>query len=101
VRAYFSANVPQGFFDPFTPMGVETFRLISGSLAAALGRPMRDPIRANPVLKEFYQRLVARGKPKKLALVAVMRKLIVTLNAMLKTNSMWRSPWLAVSVREN
>jgi transposase len=57
--------------------------------------------RANPVLKEFYQRLVARGKPKKLALVAVMRKLIVTLNAMLKTNSLWRPPCLAVSVREN
>src|SRR5499426_633792 len=52
LRVYFSANVAQGFFDPFTPMGVETFRLISGSLAAALGRPMRDPIRANPVLKE-------------------------------------------------
>jgi transposase len=38
--------------------------------------------RANPVFKQFYQRLIARGKPKKLALVAVMRKLIVTLNAM-------------------
>jgi len=59
VRAYFSANVPQGFFDPFTPMGVETFRLISGSLAAALGRPMRDPIRANPVLKEAGMRIFA------------------------------------------
>ena len=32
----------------------------------------------NPVLKQFYERLVARGKPKKLALAAVMRKLIVT-----------------------
>lgn len=46
--------------------------------------------RSNPVLKQFYQRLVARGKPKKLALAAVMRKLIVTLNAMLKTNTLWR-----------
>jgi transposase len=46
--------------------------------------------RANPVLKQFYERLVARGKPKKLALAAVMRKLIVTLNAMLRTNSLWR-----------
>ena len=46
--------------------------------------------RSNPVLKQFYERLVARGKPKKLALTAVMRKLIVTLNAMLKTNSLWR-----------
>ncbi len=48
--------------------------------------------RSNPVLKQFYARLVARGKPKKLALAAVMRKLIVTLNAMLKTNSLWRPP---------
>jgi transposase len=46
--------------------------------------------RSNPVLKQFYERLVARGKPKKLALAAVMRKLIVTLNAMIKTNSLWR-----------
>src|SRR5712671_4640982 len=48
--------------------------------------------RSNPVLKQFYARLVARGKPKKLALAAVMRKLIVTLNAMFKTNSLWRPP---------
>jgi transposase len=46
-------------------------------------------VRSNPVLKEFYGRLIARGKPKKLALVAVMRKLIVILNAMLKTNTLW------------
>lgn len=48
--------------------------------------------RTNPVFREFYQRLIARGKPKKLALVAVMRKLIVTLNAMLKADSIWRPP---------
>jgi len=48
--------------------------------------------RSNPVLKQFYERLVARGKSKKLALAAVMRKLIVILNAMLKTNSLWRPP---------
>jgi transposase len=52
----------------------------------------------NPVLKQFYARLVARGKPKKLALAAVMRKLIVTLNAMLKTNSLWRPPCADLSV---
>ena len=49
-------------------------------------------VRANPELKQFYRRLIARGKPKKLALVAVMRKLIVILNAMLKTNTLWRPP---------
>jgi transposase len=41
-------------------------------------------VRFNPVLKAFYQRLVAAGKPKKLALTAVMRKLIVLLNHLLK-----------------
>lgn len=40
--------------------------------------------RFNPILKAFYQRLVASGKPKKLALTAVMRKLIVLLNQLLK-----------------
>lgn len=40
--------------------------------------------RFNPILKAFYQRLVAAGKPKKVALTAVMRKLIVLLNQMLK-----------------
>jgi transposase len=54
--------------------------------------------RSNPVLKQFYERLVARGKPKKLALAAVMRKLIVTLNAMIKTNSLWRPPCADLSV---
>jgi len=59
LRVYFSANVAQGFFNPFTPMGVETFRLISGSLAAALGKPMRDPMSANPLLKESGMRIFA------------------------------------------
>jgi len=40
--------------------------------------------RFNPILKAFYQGLVASGKPKKLALTAVMRKLIVLLNKLLK-----------------
>jgi transposase len=40
--------------------------------------------RFNPILKAFYQRLVAAGKPKKVALTAVMRKLVVLLNQLLK-----------------
>jgi len=40
--------------------------------------------RFNPILKAFYQRLLAAGKPKKLALTAVMRKLVVLLNLLLK-----------------
>jgi transposase len=47
--------------------------------------------RWNPVIKAQYQRLLAAGKPKKVALVACMRKLLVMLNAMLKTNTRWQA----------
>lgn len=40
--------------------------------------------RFNPILKAFYERLIKAGKPKKLALTAVMRKLVVLLNHLLK-----------------
>jgi len=42
-------------------------------------------VRCNPTLRAFYQRLVARGKSKKVALTAVMRKLLVYMNHRLKT----------------
>ena len=45
--------------------------------------------RHNPVIRAFYQRLLAAGKPKKLALTACMRKLLVILNSMLKHRSTW------------
>ena len=44
----------------------------------------------NPVIRDFYRRLLAVGKPKKLALTACMRKLLVILNSMLKHRSPWR-----------
>ena len=46
--------------------------------------------RYNPVIKAFYQRLLAKGKAKKIALVACMRKLLITLNAVLKHRTPWR-----------
>jgi len=46
--------------------------------------------RHNPVLAAFYNRLLAAGKPKKLALTAVMRKLLVILNAMLRDKRQWQ-----------
>ena len=46
--------------------------------------------RHNPVIRDCYQRLLAAGKPKKLALTACMRKLLVILNAMLKHHTPWR-----------
>jgi len=45
--------------------------------------------RHNPVLKAFYQRLLAKGKKKKVALVACMRKLIVILNIMIARRETW------------
>lgn len=46
--------------------------------------------RFNPVIKEFYQRLLKAGKLKKVALVACMRKLLTILNAILRSHSPWR-----------
>ena len=48
--------------------------------------------RFNPVIRDFYQRLLAAGKPKKLALTACMRKLLIILNSMLKHGSSWNHP---------
>jgi transposase len=53
-------------------------------------------IRCNPVIKPFYQRLVAVGKPKKVALNACMRKLLTILNAMARDHAQW-SPHLHLS----
>jgi transposase len=49
-------------------------------------------VRCNPVLKPFYLRLRAAGKPAKVALVAASRKLLTILNVMLKTKTAWRPP---------
>lgn len=43
----------------------------------------------NPVIARFYARLVAAGKPKKVAIVACMRKLLTILNAMLRDQTAW------------
>lgn len=48
-------------------------------------------VRCNPVIKAFYDRLVATGKPRKVALTASMRKLLTILNAMLKSGKPWES----------
>ncbi len=53
-------------------------------------------IRYNPPIRAVYQRLVRAGKPKKVAIVACMRKLVVILNAMLRDRIPW-DPALAAS----
>lgn len=69
-------------------------RIVWGGRAnvrAALYMPTVVAVRWNPVLRDFYQRLVATGKPKKVALVACMRKFLVILNAMLKHKTPWQT----------
>ena len=59
------------------------------SVRAALYMAALVGSRYNPVLKAFYQKLVKAGKPKKVALVACMRKLLTILNAMIKHDKPW------------
>ena len=51
----------------------------------------------NPVLKAFYDRLVAKGKEKKVALIACMRKLISILNIMIERRQKWDANRYALS----
>jgi transposase len=55
-------------------------------MAALCGR------RWNPALKVFYDRLIAAGKPKKVAIIACARKLLTILNAMVRSNTPWMTP---------
>jgi len=48
--------------------------------------------RYNPLIRAFYERLVAAGKPKKVALTACMRKLLTILNAMIARRTAWKPP---------
>lgn len=47
--------------------------------------------RFNPRIKDFYQRLLADGKPKKVALTAAMRKLLTILNTLIKNDELWNA----------
>lgn len=46
--------------------------------------------RFNPTIRHFYERLLQNGKPRKVAIVACMRKLIIILNQMIKNDSPWQ-----------
>lgn len=72
-------------------------RMIWGGRASArfaLYMATLTATRWNPVIKVFYQRLLSKGKPKKVALTACMRKLLCILNVMIRTRTKW-SPALA------
>jgi len=62
-----------------------------GPVRAVLYMATLVATRFNPMIKTFYERLVAAGKPRKLALTACMRKLLTMLNAILKTGRPWKN----------
>ena len=53
--------------------------------------------RHNPVIRQFYERLLAKGKLKKVALTACMHKMLTILNAMVRDNKPWQAPALSES----
>ena len=52
--------------------------------------PALVAVRFNPDLKAKYQQLITAGKPAKVAITAIMRKLIVLANALLKADRVWQ-----------
>jgi transposase len=62
------------------------------AVRTALYMATLSAVRCNPVLRPFYCRLRTSGKPAKVALTAAMRKLLLILNAMLKTQTPWTPP---------
>ena len=61
----------------------------NGRLRTAFYMATLSAARHNPVIKAYYDRLIARGKKPKVALVACMRKLIVILNTMIARRQKW------------
>lgn len=58
----------------------------------ALYMPTVVAVRRNPLLKAFYERLLAAGKPKMVALIASMRKLLTILNHLVRNQITWQNP---------
>ncbi len=67
-------------------------RMIRGGrsqIRTAMYMAMMSAIQCNPTFKAMYQRLVAAGKPKKVAIIACIRKLVITLNSMVRDGVYW------------
>ena len=79
-------------------------RMVWGGRAkvrAALYMAALSATRWNPVIRQFYERLLAKGKPKKVALTASMRKLLVILNSMLRHRKMWDDSFVSHSSEQH
>ena len=67
-------------------------RMIRGGrsqIRTAMYMAMMSAIQCNRTFKEYYQRLVAAGKPKQVAIIACIRKLVITLNSMVRDGIYW------------
>jgi len=70
-------------------------RMIRGgraSLRCVLYMGVRRAITGNPLFKTMYDCMLAKGKPYKVIAMAIVRKLVVMLNVMVRRNEMWRTP---------
>jgi transposase len=63
------------------------------NVRAALYMAALSATRYNPTIKAFYQRLLNAGKPKKVALTACMRKLLIIINAVIKSGQPWQASY--------
>lgn len=60
-----------------------------GAVRALLYMATLSALRSNPPIRLFYQHLIEKGKAKKVAIIACMRKFLICLNAMVKKNEEW------------
>ncbi|HWS80079.1 MAG TPA: PEP/pyruvate-binding domain-containing protein [Rubrobacter sp.] len=63
LRVYFSFSVAQGVYRPLTPMGIQTFRLITSAVATMAGRPPRNPYKGAAFFTEAAGRIFADITP--------------------------------------
>ena len=68
----------------------ESPQVVTRSVRCALYMATLVATRWNPVIRPFHARLCAAGKPKKVALVACMHKLLIMLNAMVRDQTPWQ-----------
>lgn len=75
--------------DSGTIQGKRPIRGGRASVRTALYMATLAATRCNPVIRDMYRRLVSRGKPPKVALVACMRKFLTILNTMVRNDQLW------------
>ncbi len=66
-------------------------------LRSALYMPIITALKHNPIIKDFYERLISKGKIVKVALTACMRKLVVILNSIMKNGTKWNADYKSIA----